>query len=129
MRSMARRTSSSTDPPAAAEAARVPAEAPAAPRRPQRAALRDPMIVERILERHGARPGLRPILDAPCGTGRLRGVLERRGMRYVGVDASSAMLREAGGREQSRRSGLCVALIDRLPFKDDASSPACRTGS
>ena len=41
-------------------------------------------------------------------------------MRYVGVDASSAMLREAGGREQSRRSGLCVALIDRLPFKDDA---------
>ena len=35
-----------------------------------RAAVRDPMLVERILDRHGVRPGLRPILDAPCGTGR-----------------------------------------------------------
>jgi SAM-dependent methyltransferase len=91
-----------------------------AQRSSQRSALRDPMIVERILERHGARPGLRPILDAPCGTGRLRGVLERRGMRYVGVDGAAAMLREAAGRERELAAGLCVALIDRLPFKDDA---------
>jgi SAM-dependent methyltransferase len=83
-----------------------------------RGALRDPMLVERIFDRHGVRPSLRPILDAPCGTGRLRGVLERRGMRYVGIDVSSAMLREAGGKDGA--SGLCMGVVDRLPFKDDA---------
>lgn len=85
--------------------------------RTPRAALRDPAIVERILERHGVRPALRPVLDAPCGTGRLRGVLERRGMRYVGVDVSASMLREA---RRGDASGLCLALVDRLPFKDDS---------
>ena len=37
--------------------------------RNRRPALRDPAIVERILSHHAARPGLRPILDAPCGQG------------------------------------------------------------
>jgi SAM-dependent methyltransferase len=78
------------------------------------------MLVERILDRHGVRPSLRPILDAPCGTGRLRSVLERRGMRYVGLDVSSAMLREAAGGTRAEGSGLCLGLVDRLPFKDDA---------
>jgi SAM-dependent methyltransferase len=81
----------------------------------RRSALRDPAIVERILVRQGARPGLRPVLDAPCGTGRLRGVFERRGMRYVGVDVSMPMLREAG-----EGAGLVVAVVDRLPFRDDS---------
>lgn len=82
-----------------------------------RAALRDPLLVERILERHSVRPSLRPILDAPCGTGRLRGVLERRGMRYVGIDASPVMLGEA---RQGSPSALCLATVDRLPFRDDS---------
>lgn len=82
-----------------------------------RAALRDPMLVERILDRHGVRPGLRPILDAPSGVGRLRGVLERRGMRYVGIDASPAMLSEAA---RISDSGLCLASVERLPFRDDS---------
>jgi SAM-dependent methyltransferase len=90
-----------------------------------RGALRDPMLVDRILDRYGVRPSMRPILDAPCGTGRLRGVLERRGMRYVGLDASSARLREAsrGADESGERedaSGLCIGAVDRLPFKDDS---------
>jgi SAM-dependent methyltransferase len=82
-----------------------------------RAALRDPLLVERILDRHSVRPSLRPILDAPCGTGRLRGVLERRGIRYVGIDVSPAMLEEA---RHGSSSGLCRAAIERLPFRDDS---------
>jgi SAM-dependent methyltransferase len=80
-------------------------------------ALRDPAILERILEHHAARPGLRPILDAPCGTGRLRGVFERRGMRYIGLDVSVPMLLEARRDEEG---DLVVAVVDRLPFRDDA---------
>jgi SAM-dependent methyltransferase len=83
----------------------------------RRSALRDPAIVERILARHGARPGLRPILDAPCGTGRLRGVFERRGMRYVGVDVSWPMLHEA---KRGEGTGLVMAVVDRMPFRDDS---------
>ena len=87
--------------------------------RTPRSALRDPMLVERILTRYGARPSLKPILDAPCGTGRLRGVLERRGMRWVGVDVSPSMLREARAGAPSAPS-LVRALAGRLPFKDDS---------
>jgi SAM-dependent methyltransferase len=85
--------------------------------RNRRPALRDPAIVERILENHAARPNLRPILDAPCGTGRLRSVFERRGMRYVGVDVSVPMLEEA---RRGEGTGLVLAVVDRMPFKDDA---------
>jgi SAM-dependent methyltransferase len=82
-----------------------------------RAALRDPMLVERILARHAVRPSLRPILDAPCGTGRLRGVLERRGLRYVGVDTSPSCLQEASA---GTTSGLVRAGVGALPFRDDS---------
>ena len=57
------------------------------------------------------------MLDAPCGTGRLRAVLERRGMRYIGLDVSAPMLAEA------RRGGdtdLVMGFVDRLPFRDDS---------
>jgi len=85
--------------------------------RTRRAALRDPALVERILARHGGRPGLRPVLDAPCGTGRLRAVLERRGMRYVGLDVSWPMLQEARRGEET---GLVMGFVDRMPFRDDS---------
>lgn len=85
--------------------------------RDPRAALRDPMLVERILDLNGVRPALKPVLDVPCGTGRLRGVLERRGMRYVGVDVSPAMLSEAAA---SGDASLVLADAERLPFADDS---------
>lgn len=85
--------------------------------RDPRAALRDPMLVERILDRHGVRPSMRPVLDAPCGTGRLRAVLERRQMRYVGVDVSLPMLREA---QRLDEQGWMQAEVQRLPFQDDS---------
>lgn len=87
-----------------------------------RASQRDPILVERILERHCARPGLKPVLDAPCSTGRLRSVFERRGLRYVGVDMSQAALGEARGRGRARESAasLIAARVERLPFRDDS---------
>lgn len=85
--------------------------------RDPRAGLRDPMLVERILDLHGVRPALKPVLDVPCGTGRLRGVLERRGMRYVGADVSPAMLAEAAG---ARDASFVLADAERLPFADDS---------
>ncbi len=75
------------------------------------------MLVERILDRHGVRPALRPVLDVPCGTGRMRGILERRQMRYVGLDVSLPMLQEA---QRLDVSGWMQGEIERLPFQDDA---------
>jgi len=85
--------------------------------RDPRAAMRDPMLVERILDLHGVRPAVRPVLDVPCGTGRLRGVLERRGMRYVGADVSASMLSEAAGDPEA---ALVLADAERLPFAEDS---------
>lgn len=85
--------------------------------RDPRAALRDPMLVERILDRHGVRPTLKPVLDVPCGTGRLRGVLERRKMRYVGVDVSMPMLQEA---RRVGEDGWMQGEVEHLPFLDDS---------
>lgn len=85
--------------------------------RDPRAALRDPMLVERILERHGVRPALRPVLDVPCGTGRMRAVLERRRMRYVGVDVSMPMLIEA---QRQGETGWMQGDVEHLPFQDDS---------
>ena len=85
--------------------------------RDPRAALRDPMLVERILDRHAVRPSMRPVLDVPCGTGRLRNVLERRKMRYVGIDVSLPMLREA---QRSTSDGWMQGEVQRLPFLDDS---------
>lgn len=85
--------------------------------RDPRAALRDPLLVDRILEMHGVRPSLKPLLDVPCGTGRLRGVLERRGMRYVGTDVSPSMLAEAAAVPDA---SLVRADAERLPFAEDS---------
>lgn len=85
--------------------------------RDPRARLRDPMLVDRILARYGVRPSLRPVLDAPCGTGRMRAVIERRGLRYVGLDASAEMLGEAA---TSGADALVRARIELLPFESNA---------
>ncbi len=92
------------------------------PARGARAVQRDPILVERILERYGARPGLKPVLDAPCGSGRLREVFVRRGLRYVGVDASGELLRGESAVDEAgeRTSSLLVAEVAHLPFRDDS---------
>ena len=83
----------------------------------RRAAERDPRIVERILQQYQVRPSMRPVLDAPCGTGRLRAVLERGGLRYVGLDLSDSMLDEAAS---TGSTDLVRGAIDSLPFRDDS---------
>jgi ubiquinone/menaquinone biosynthesis C-methylase UbiE len=61
------------------------------------------------------------VLDAPCGTGRLVEPVTRRGLRYLGVDISSAMIAEATARVDSALVlGFYRADAARLPFKDDS---------
>lgn len=77
--------------------------------RSARAAARDPRMVARALREHGRDLAGGNILDIPCGTGRLRRVLEGTGARVVGADVSRPMLeRAAGARAQ--------ATAWRLPF-------------
>ena len=85
-----------------------------------RAADRDPRIVTELLDRHEVHG---PVLDVPCGTGRLRAALEARGSTYFGADSSAAMIGEA-----SEPSGLVVADAARLPFADASFEAivACR---
>jgi SAM-dependent methyltransferase len=82
-------------------------------RDPRRAA-RDPRLVERLLARAGVQAAL--VLDAPCGTGRLRAQLAGRARLCVGLDVSPAMLATA------RAGGLPLLRGDvfRLPFADGA---------
>jgi SAM-dependent methyltransferase len=84
-------------------------------RDPRRAA-RDPRLVERLLLRAGVRDAA--VLDAPCGTGRLRPGLERRARLLVGLDVSAAMLDTARGAAPGLR--LVRGDLLRLPFGDGA---------
>ena len=56
--------------------------------RTRRARERDPRLVERLLDVLGPQVPHETVLDAPCGTGRLRAGLEGRGLRWIGVDIS-----------------------------------------
>lgn len=81
--------------------------------RSSRAAARDPALVARLFAQHGVPAGAR-VLDAPCGTGRLAGVLPG----CVALDANLPMARHAGAREQVR-SALCGSVL-ALPFRTGA---------
>jgi SAM-dependent methyltransferase len=58
-----------------------------------------------------------PVLDLPCGTGRLASVLRERGVRAVGVDQSLAMLAHARAKGAET---LVAARAEELPFRDGA---------
>jgi len=61
------------------------------------------------------------VLDAPCGTGRLIEPITRRGLRYIGVDISPAMIDEARTRAASPIvHGFHVADVAQLPFPDSS---------
>ena len=85
----------------------------AGPRFASRAAAeRDPRTVERLLARHGVRG---PILDAPCGTGRLTGSLARHGVPVTALDVSASMIAAAPRLENAR---FVRGRVDALPFPD-----------
>jgi SAM-dependent methyltransferase len=76
------------------------------------AAERDPRTVERLLARHGVRG---PILDAPCGTGRLTAGLARHGVPVTALDVSASMLAAATPLPNVR---FVRGRVDALPFPD-----------
>ena len=75
-----------------------------------RAAGRDPAITAKLLERHGVQG---PVLDVPCGTGRLTSTLREHATAVYGADVSREMLEHATGPR-------VAASADRLPFRDAA---------
>jgi len=79
-----------------------------------RAAGRDPRTVRRLLERHGVRG---PVLDAPCGTGRLASTLASFGARVVSLDLSASMLASA---RASLPGTALQGSVHALPFRDRA---------
>lgn len=77
-----------------------------------RRANRDPRIVASTLAQEGGANAL--VLDAPCGTGRLREAIEGSGARWVGIDVSAEML---AAHEDAARSRV-RADVGRLPCDD-----------
>ena len=86
-----------------------------------RHAERDPRLVAGLLEKHlsadrsAAAHGKALLLDAPCGTGRLRPTLSAHG-RHVGLDVSLPMLAEA--RQANPAGAWLRGNVTRLPFRD-----------
>lgn len=66
-------------------------------------------------------PGVKRILDMPCGTGRYTHFFYDKGYHYFGADVSMEMM-EILAREQ-RRQGKTTPLVrcdcEHLPFKDN----------
>lgn len=79
-----------------------------------RAAGRDPRIVRELLAEFGVRG---PVLDAPCGTGRLLETISAFGFPVVSLDFSRPMLASARSRGVPRP---LLGSIAALPFRDAA---------
>jgi SAM-dependent methyltransferase len=68
-------------------------------------------------------PGVRRILDLPCGTGRFTGRLAASGYEVIGSDISLEMIRKAvtaGGVGGGAVLGYVQANAERLPFRGGA---------
>jgi SAM-dependent methyltransferase len=77
---------------------------------------RDPRLVASVLRRHLGEGGGGLVLDAPCGTGRLRPAIEQHAARWVGLDVSTPMLEAHAGDDLA----LVRGDVEHLPFPDDA---------
>ncbi|HED64784.1 MAG TPA: class I SAM-dependent methyltransferase [Planctomycetes bacterium] len=77
---------------------------------------RDPRTVDKLLSKFlpSSGNGYASLLDAPCGTGRLRATIEHHGS-FIGLDASLSMLAAARRSDPSR---LLAGDVERLPFAD-----------
>jgi ubiquinone/menaquinone biosynthesis C-methylase UbiE len=73
-------------------------------------------------------PGVKTILDLPCGTGRFTGGLAREGYEVVGSDISMEMLQKAasvtaakpGDATHASIRGYLQANAEKLPLRDDS---------
>ena len=77
-----------------------------------RRAKRDPRVIAALLTGHGVVGGT--VLDAACGTGRLRAALSGEGRRWIGLDASASMLSEAA---EAQRNSILQGELEQLPFQ------------
>jgi ubiquinone/menaquinone biosynthesis C-methylase UbiE len=71
------------------------------------------------------------VLDVGCGPAHLAAALAGRGVRYVGVDRSTGMLRRAhrsGRGSGPRRPHLVRADVEALPFPDGCFDVVVSTG-
>jgi len=85
---------------------------------------RDPRAVVRLLARSGG--GALDVLDAACGTGRLRAALAGAGHRWTGIDVSLDQLAAASGAHVDDRR-VCGSVL-ALPFASGSFEAvvACR---
>jgi len=83
-----------------------------------RARNRDVACVEALLERTIGARRIERLLDVPCGSGRLTHSLAARAERYLGVDVSRSMLREAWPTVEALGSRAALVEADgrALPF-------------
>ncbi len=85
----------------------------------------DPRLVAELVRRHGLAGG--SILDAGCGAGRLRAALVGTGARWVGLDASLAMLAEVRALDAAL-TGARSASTGRDASADADVAPGRRRG-
>jgi SAM-dependent methyltransferase len=76
---------------------------------------RDPRAIEALLGVSGLELDGALVLDAGCGTARLRDAIESTGARWSGLDASREMLAQHGPAARGR--AVCGDLV-ALPFRD-----------
>jgi len=87
-------------------------------RRGLRRQRRKERAVLRAVDSLGALGPLASVVDIPCGSGRFTELLRARGLRYLGLDLSLAMLLQA--QAKSPLAQLAAADLARLPLRDGA---------
>ncbi len=84
---------------------------------------REQKLILDLIGLAGVRPPA-PVVDIPCGTGRLTISLAGNGFRATGVDVSEQMIARAAGRwsgwPEEEQPTLIVGDAESLPFEDAA---------
>ena len=82
---------------------------------------RDLSTQRAITEALGRLDDCRELLDMPCGTGRLSGLLMENGFSYIGSDISFEMIEVARGKlEKTTKARFLQANGEHFPFKDNS---------
>ena len=84
---------------------------------------REQSLIRRLIDRSGVRPPA-PVVDIPCGTGRLSMSLAIDGFKVTGVDVSEQMIARAVERwsswPEAQRPTVTIGDAESLPFEDAA---------
>lgn len=86
-----------------------------------RKAQRDAQTKRAIMETLARLPDVKRLLDLPCGTGRLSGMLVDAGYDYTGADLSPSMLEVSREKWRDKPAAKFIqADGEALPFEDNA---------